>query len=265
MTYDAREISQYGGQPVFCFRFTHNAVTYRWTSADQAISIAVGTFDPAPISCGDFNLGEGGDSGLQEITVRRDNPIAAMMVGYRPVQPVRVEIYAVHRGEAQTILAWKGEVVSHRTAGAQSVLSCAPLLYRLRRKVPAFTFQSQCNHALYRSGCDVVPGTFRVTGVVSTVTADQIEVGAAASKPDGWFNNGYVERSDGSRRFILQHIGDTLTLHWPFADLVSGETVDVYAGCQRTEAICLSKFNNVVNHLGFPRIPTQNPYDGGLV
>jgi len=82
---------------------------------------------------------------------------------------------------------------------------------------------------------------------------------------DGWFNGGWVERANGDRRFVVSHVGDRVTLMSPFlSDLAVLDTVDAYPGCQGTEAVCTSKFNNLPNHLGFARVPGRNPHEGRI-
>lgn len=264
MSYADLETSRYGGKPVECYRFTHVDQTWRWTSADQPVQLSVGQFTPVPISRTGFATSEEDGAGMVEVSVMRDNPVAAMVLPILPVQPITLTIFRAHRGDNEVVLAWQGEVVSGRPQGAQVVLACAPALYPLRNKLPSMTYQTQCNHALYGAGCQVDPSSFRVPALVSVVSGATLTVGAAAAFPDGWFNAGWVQRDNGERRFILGHTGDQLTLHWAFSDLASTEEVDLYPGCDRTEQVCATKFGNLVNHFGFPRIPTKNPFDGSI-
>jgi hypothetical protein len=46
--------------------------------------------------------------------------------------------------------------------------------------------------------------------------------------------------------------------------ILVGDNVTLTAGCDRTRATCVAKFNNLANFMGFPYIPTKNPYSSGL-
>ena len=59
---------------------------------------------------------------------------------------------------------------------------------------------------------------------------------------------------------------NTITLMNPFSSsLAPGEVVNAYPGCQRSEAICVSKYDNILNHMGWARIPTRNPFSGRIL
>ena len=49
-----------------------------------------------------------------------------------------------------------------------------------------------------------------------------------------------------------------------FAIPTLGQTVDVFAGCDHSLAICESKFANVINYGGFPFVPIKNPFNSSL-
>jgi uncharacterized phage protein (TIGR02218 family) len=54
-----------------------------------------------------------------------------------------------------------------------------------------------------------------------------------------------------------------LFLPMPF-DIGGGDTFDIQAGCDKSVATCLSKFNNVINFRGFPYIPGNDKISSGL-
>ena len=60
---------------------------------------------------------------------------------------------------------------------------------------------------------------------------------------------------------IISHDKDTNTivLRYLIPGLVAGESVVVSAGCDKTRSTCQNKFNNLINQLGFPDIPADNP------
>jgi len=264
MTFDSREKSTYQGQPVECFRFSQGSTLWLWTSADKSITLPVGTFAPEVIKCGE--LDEERDDATLEVTVARDNPVAQLFIQSLPVSPVGLTVYKAHRGEEsdyKTRLVG-GRVTSLRFEGAEAVLTCAPLSGALRRRLPLIQFQSLCPWPLYGPGCTVSKAAFKDSILLTSVSTVTLVSSNFASRPDGWFNNGWVEGTNGATMFIVNHVGNTVTLMAPLAGLASGQTVFAYAGCDRTEATCNGKFNNLVNHLGFARIPVRNPYEGSI-
>jgi uncharacterized phage protein (TIGR02218 family) len=131
----------------------------------------------------------------------------------------------------------------------------------LKKRVPGPKYQKPCNHILYDAGCGVDKNLFKVTATLTSVAAETIKAAAFATKPDGWFNAGYIEKGT-ERRMILSHVGDTLTLLNPMAGLVVGDVITAFAGCKRDFADCNTKFNNAPNFFGFEFIPGRNPFNG---
>lgn len=263
MSFDSLEKSQAAGNPVEFFKFVSGARSFWYTSADDEITYLGDLYTPETIVRGSLSQDDEEESGHIEITIPRTNPIAALYVPYTPEPAMALTLYQKHRSDPQ-VIAMAFTVASGRFQGSTCVLTCLPIFEVFRHSYPRNTCQAQCNWALYSAQCGVGRATFLVVGVVTTITGDTIQATAFGTKPDGWFNNGYVERANGERRWVVGHVGATLTLMSPFLDLTVNESVTAYAGCDRTEAVCKSKFNNVLNHLGFARVPNKNPFQTGV-
>jgi uncharacterized phage protein (TIGR02218 family) len=270
VTYDAQEQSRHGGAPIEHFKFSQGATTWRWTSADVADSIADPStsheYSPTYISRGAQDFSQESSSGNLEVRVARDNPIAVLFRAYVPPTPVELTIYRRHRADAERIIAWVGKVVSVVFEEADAVLTCAPISQVFKRLIPILTYQPQCPLALYGVACGVNKDDFKDECTLSDVDGVTLTSADFDAQPDGWFTNGWVERANGERRFVVNHVGAVITVVAPFsADLAAAEVVDAYAGCDRSEATCAAKFGNLDNHLGFARIPTKNPHGGGAI
>jgi uncharacterized phage protein (TIGR02218 family) len=266
MTFDASEKSVYGGRPVECYRFVFGSTTYLWTSADVSVVLpAVGTFSPAIISRGSLEHSKEERSGTLEVTVARDNALAAPFMPYVPGSSVVLTLFRAHRGdEANATPMFSGEVVSVAVKDSEVVLTLAPFDQAFKRQVPLLTCQPRCQWALYGEGCGIDKLSFRDTVVVSSVTGGvQVFSSTFALRADQWYRNGWMDFA-GDIRMIVDHVGNKVTLMSPYPTLAGGHSVFVFAGCDRTEAICASKFNNLVNHLGFPRVPRRNPFVGSV-
>ena len=263
MTYDGRETSQDSGEPIELFRFVYGGTVYTYTSADVEQVRLGETYTPEPIQRTQLELDGESLKGAIEITIPRTNPIAVPFVAYAPEPPITVTVIQQHRGESQELVGdW--EVGQATFEGATVRLSCVPSDAGLRRRIPRNTYQGQCNWALYSAQCGINKDLFKVAATVTVISGLTIQASAFATKPDGWFNNGWVQRANGQRRWVVKHVGAVLTLLSPFVALAVNESVDAYAGCERTEADCATKFSNLVNFLGFPRVPTRNPFGSAL-
>lgn len=75
-----------------------------------------------------------------------------------------------------------------------------------------------------------------------------------------WYLGGMVQYN-GILRLIIGHTGSQITLSRPIEGIAVGESVQIYAGCNRFVYTCTEKFDNLLNFGGFPWIPTTNPFE----
>lgn len=263
--YATFEESPFLGDPIEAFEFTMGASVFRYTSSDASVSILGQTYTPEVIVRTATEFSQEDTAGNVSISVPKGNAVAQMFVAFLPPEPVSITIYRKHRADPEVIVLFIGKVVSINFEGPEATMVCAPVRSLLNKKVPSVVFQSQCNWNLYGTGCGVLKASFKDSGVVGVISGVTVVATVFGTRPDGWFNNGWMELASTDRRFIVRHIGNTVELMNKFVTLTVGQAFDAYPGCDRTEAVCASKFNNLPRHLGFPRIPTRNPYDGSLV
>jgi uncharacterized phage protein (TIGR02218 family) len=242
---------------------------YRWTSGDTIVNLDVPgdgpmNYIPEPIERSQAEYTNEDVSGTITVAVSRFNPVGQMYIAFNPPSPVSLAIYRQHLGDTQFVLAFVGKVVAATFDGADVQLSCAPLTAIFKRNVPRLMFQRECNWALYGPGCTVNKDLFKDNGTLVTVDGRNLSAAVFATHADGWYTGGWIELDDGTKRYITKHVGDTITLQAPFIGLVAGATIHAFAGCDRTETTCDTKFNNLVNHEGFQRLPTRNPFELGM-
>lgn len=253
------------GIPIECYKFVQGATTWRFTSSDRNQTLTDGTFTPEPITRDAQDFSQEDTAQNVAVKVRRDNAVAQLFRSFNPPTPVTLTIYRKHRSATEETVWFVGKVMSCSFVGPEATLACAPISQAFVRRVPSVVFQSQCNWSLYSTPCGVSKASFKTTGTALSVSGAMVRATAFGAKPDGWFNNGWAELPNGERRFIVAHIGDAITLQTSIPSLVVGGTVDAYAGCDRSETTCAAKFSNLANHMGFPRVPTRNPYDGSII
>lgn len=265
MSFDAVEKSVFGGNPVECYRFTMGATEWRFTSADVEITLPTGVYTMESIEREELDFSQEETAANLTVRVPRTNAVAQLFVAYTPVAPVTLVVYRKHRSDAEIITSFPFTVISASFEGPWAVFTCAPFSQTLRARCPSVLHGSRCVWGLYREGCGVNKAAFKDSGVVLTVVADVVTATIFGTRVNGWYKNGWAQNAAGERRFIVEHVGTAITLESAFQNLIIGAAIDAYAGCDRTEATCTSKFANLVNFLGFPRVPQRNPYTQAIV
>jgi len=265
MSFDQYEVSPYSGTPERLFLFTAGNAQWAYTNQGEDTFRGSTAYRPAIIAMGGLvqNLGEGPPT--TEISMDAATPVAQQFVPYQPVHPLAVTVFRRHRDDPDNeyIVELIGEVASASFDEEEQMVtfSCRMVSSNFDRRVPWLVYQRGCNYALYGAGCRVNKELFKVEAAVTSVSGAEILASAFASKPDGWFRNGFVKKnSTGEVRFVLNHAGGLLTLQTPFVDLDPGDTVTAYAGCVRSYNICVNKFNNGPRFVGFEHMPSKNPF-----
>jgi uncharacterized phage protein (TIGR02218 family) len=254
-----------GSARIDLYEFTQGAEAWRKTSADHAVHFRAQDYETCEISSprGIRFTQERNTSSL-EITLPKSDPVAALFIGPLPPNPVGIVVYRAQRQDLEFFVRFSGRVASADFDGALATLKCVSTEAALDRMVPGIVFQSQCNWLWGGTGCGQDPEDYCEEGTVSAVSGFDLHVGLPVSHEDGYFRAGRVRSTAGERRQITSHEGGHLTLNAPFKALAVGETVSLYPGCQRTEADCAAKFNNLIHFMGFPRMPSRNPFTGTI-
>lgn len=272
MSFDALERSIHDGAPIECYAFDSIVgEVIRNTSADEPITLTgpgTGTYATGYIERGPIRESEEDTSGSVEVKVHPAHPVAAAFLVYPPALPIKLSIYRKHRDDAETVLIFSGRIARCTfEASDKSVVAtlfAVPAGPRFVMNVPLLVWQSPCNWVLYGPGCRLDKEAFKTTATVDALDGVTISATEFGAKPDGWFRSGWAETTTGERRSIVSHVGEVITLIAPFQSLAAGATLYAFAGCDRLETTCDTKFDNLVNHLGFPDIPTRDPYRWSL-
>lgn len=267
MSYTDIEDSPAQGHPVELYRFALGPQRWTYTSGQTAVVYLSETYDPAPIRrSGIEQSNEINRSGM-EITLPRDNPLAALFIAAPPEGVMSITLYRFHASDTatETILLWKGRVGVARLSGSELVIKCEPVATSLKRPGLRARYQLICRHALYSAGCGALAATYRVDDTVAAVSGTAVQVAAAASKPDGYFVAGMLTTANAGSRMIVGHTGVNLTLVASMPGLTAGMDVQLYAGCDHAVATCRDRFANLANYGGFPYIPAKNPFTGDAI
>ncbi len=118
-----------------------------------------------------------------------------------------------------------------------------------------------------RCAVNLASATFRHSTSIISVTDSRTFVVSAGSYDDKWFEQGKLTVNSGSASGLtgaVKHDVRTgshrrVTLWHPIrAEIISGDAVQLDAGCDKRAATCRVKFGNLVNFQGFPDMPGED-------
>lgn len=263
MSFDAREKSTFSGEPWECYWWSCGLQNWYHTSGTTARVIGGNTYTPLAITRTEVSQNQEMNSGDITVSIPLDHPVALLFRPYLPPRPVSLVIYRGHAGESQVVTNFIGVVASCPCSETADMV-VVPEGDELKHDFPALTYESQCLRCLFSEGCTLQKINFQTVAVLSEVSGVTLKSPAFAAHPDQYFRGGWGEIGE-SARAIASHVGDTLTITDPVEGLVAGALAYAYPGCSGSEDECLNKFDNIVNHLGFERIPSTNPFGEGGV
>lgn len=279
-TFDLLQAGVATSRPVELFEFGAGATTFRYSGAEDDITLNGETFTAVPISRKAVQRSADSRLSLLTVSIPGDDPIVEL---YSP-NPVPFQLTAkITRIERDETPAPTGRVVfvgfvktiGFSENGRRADLGLISLDSFLVRTLPRFTYQSVCNHQLYDSFCRATAQdhTFvgSCTAVVESASGTRITVtGLGAS---GFVFRGGMASIQGSgdpRMVIAQGSlvtsdEDEVTILRRFNSDPVGRTIELVEGCDHLlNGDCGQKFDVVQNFGGFAWVPTKNFFATGL-
>lgn len=264
MPYTTLETSRDDGAPVELYRFVRGADRWTWTSGDVAVVYLGETYTPTVLQRDEPDQDQQ-RAGPLTLTVPRDNAVAQLFRVFVPPATMGLTVYRAHRDDlADVIPLWQGRVRAVEWRGSEARIQAEPLDAMLDRQALRRAYGLNCQHMLYDLRCKIGAEAFRVSGPLSSLSGTNLTAAIFATQPNGWWVSGYVRVALQDYRMVIAHTGDTVEVLSAFEDLAAGDVIEAFAGCDRTLAVCRSKFANAGNHGGFPWIPLENPFEVGL-
>lgn len=268
MSFVAREVARWLGQPVELYRFTRQTLHWRYTSAETAITVGGETFQPIAISRS--KIVESVERRKRELTITLpvEAAVCANWVPLPPADTVAVALLAWHRGETDTAALWTGRVVQPRFTDTSVELTCQLGLGSVRPRGLQLRWQRGCPLVLYGQGlgmCNLNPASFAEPAVLDSASGATLSAAVWAALPAGRLAGGYVQwtAADGlvHRRTVTAHVGADVTLDYGSTGLSAGDAVTAYHGCAHDYADCASKFNGH-NFGGCTNLPAKDVFSG---
>lgn len=271
MTYASYDQSVEDGSPIECYLFTGTGGTWRYTDADEEVTVDGLVYQPlSGIERTTVEVGSLIDSRMTiDIQLPVDSDLAQKFAFLKTQDSLNVEIRSVHRGSnfaTEWRMEWQGITLFYTSSGRiTSIQTGTAIQSAVQARANSIYYQTTCNHVLFDERCKVLRGDHTTTSVVTAIEGNEITVA-----DDGVANNdlraGEVKNlRTGERRFVLGNSLNVIDIGFPFDDLILGDEVEMVKGCIHTFSECNVKFANLDNFGGFMYVPSSNPFeDGGL-
>lgn len=247
------------------YKFVEGSNVWTYTSGDATENYLGEDFTPLAIGRSETESKNEISKSNIEISVSIDSVLGQRYMN--TVVDANVTLTIWSKQDADYLVAWKGRLASVKPNDATVKLIFESIFTSMRRPGIRRRFQISCGHVLYGRGCKLNKDDFDTAGTATAIdtTGTVVTVGAASSQPDGWYTGGMLRAPDGTLRFIVNHVGSSLTLIRQIESLTiamagGSQSVVIYPGCDRSRETCNSKFNNLPNNGAFPFIPTRNPF-----
>lgn len=249
------------------FKFVENDLTYTLTSADEDEVYNSETYASTPL--GRSKTENKGQLAKENLTIEFDlyNPIAGRWLqgGFK------ITVSCFELNDEGVEIFFKGRLVQIKPEGSKIKAVFESIFTSAKSTSLAFRAQRTCPYVHYGRGCRLNKADFEEAGTATAINELVVTVTEAASFPNGFFKNGILEAPDGSSCYIVNHIGNQLTLIRRFYSLeleiaTNGDTaVKMYPGCDRSLQVCDEVFDNLLNNGAKPYMPTRNPWGGGPI
>lgn len=261
MTFQSQEQSVDQSNPIELFSFAGTIRNFYYTSGSENVNYLGNDYLAISLQCSDLVISDATEKNELKISLPTLNELVQMYGIDIPPPDLSLTIYRLHydTGLAQTWFS--GEVTDITLEGETTTLTVPSIIsVTLASDFPGAFYQGPCGRILYDNRCTVSRALFSVAGTVAAKNSKLTYfIDALNAKPDQWAKGGELV-SGSERRLIRDQIGPQVVVSYPFRDLKVGDSVTVFAGCDRSASTCKDKFSNLINFFGFPYTPSLNPF-----
>lgn len=270
MSFNLREKSPYSGEPVELLEYKYNDGTENTiytTTADRDVVIGGNTYTAIYSKRDPITINGDPDASNNQINIEmpKGSALTNVLLGSDLPSGMTVKIFTVHMNDPdmEKRQIFNGSVVGWSIQHPNIVVGIESFSKGLERMAMTSRIQRGCRHVLYRPGCFVSKSNFEVSVSVIAVNNKNVTV-SDHGKPDGWFAGGIIQIG-GMQRFIVRHIGNTMTVSDAMVSLTAGAKAKLYAGCDRSSSTCLNKFDNLLNYGGVDFMPGVSAFEGNPI
>lgn len=268
------ENSQQDGLPIECYKFTHGNTNFMYTSHCEDVNLIITenglrrteSYFADYIERDTLKPCSKDDSASLIVSVSKDNPVAMLYQGAPPETPVTLLLHRFHKQDAEKY----DTLFCGRVSQAGFEDSVCKLTIKqenwLSKELPKGKKSFFCNNVIYDKDCKLSKAAYQVDFMIDSVSGLSIKSTTFATYPNGYFNGGIMKHGDNVR-MVATHIGDTITLRYPFPATPRNYAA-AFPGCDHLFKTCALKYGNTLNFTGCPYVPptdpTKNPTGGGV-
>lgn len=232
-----------------------------YTSCDVTISFDGNDYEPSPIKRGSVRFNSELEAQTMKFTTSYLNGNTSEFITTNPIQPLWISVVKTFHDrvtdEGEVVFIGQIKTVSFK--GVQAEATCVGFEHYLKKIIPLWRYQINCNHTVFDTNCALTKSSYLTSAVVDVSWDGQhLTSTSFGSQASGYFIGGEVVYGSESRT-IIDHSGNIVRLMYKFKTLETGETVLAYPGCDGRPETCRDKYDNILNFLGFPFIPEENP------
>lgn len=259
----ADETSVEDSVPLEGYEIVLPAVTYRLASGIQDVIIGGFRYTASPIAR--TEIGVPCIEAAEDITMLL--PVSHQfaqryLANGTPPKRIIVQVWRQQKRSGQAEAVWRGAVTQLDCEGDVAKFTVAAVTGEHgQRLLPTVTVGRLCPHILYDAMCRLNAEDFKITATVSSISGRVATVSTIDGHADGHFARGnFRHLTSGEEMLIVSQVGTAITLQFPIVGMEVGDSVELFAGCALDVITCHVKFNNKVNHGGFPQLPRGNPF-----
>jgi len=162
---------------------------------------------------------------------------------------------------AGLVTLFYGRVVEVDVGRTQATIKANTHLELLNLQWPWRLFQPGCARTLFDAGCTLSKSSSSFYDDCQVVAGSSLHVlKTNCGRPNGWASLGTLTFTSGTLKdqsfAIKAQGGGTFDLLVPLPSLpAANDGLRVYAGCDKTQATCKTKFNNLQHFAGHPYVP----------
>lgn len=244
--------------------------TLRWTSCDMPVVWSGITYTPVPIERSEIRSVMGIEVSTLSLTVYPTDDMLvadnAFLIACK-VGALDGALLMLQRGFFSgftnpcigVLHQFEGTISVESANGLEALLSVRDFLSLFNTEMPRSSYSPSCNNTLYDTGCAINRASRAIFGTVQSGSTRQI-INHTLSQAAGYFNYGVLEFLTGVNAgvsiTVSKHLSATLGLAIPLKSIPdTGDTFNVYPGCDRTLDTCKNTFDNVIKFRGQPWIP----------
>lgn len=250
-------------KPVDLYKIWRQDESQYWyyTSGDAPITYSGVEYTPATLERSGISYDQKLEVTTMDIQAAYiDTPVIEYIV-QNPIKGIWVSVQRVFRDQdpVETSVIFIGQIKKVSFQGAAAKIQCVGFEHFLQMSVPTWRYQITCNLKLYDDKCKIVKNNYKtVTSGTLDATGFVFTSAAFALEDDGYFTGGVIEFGNDART-ITAHTGANITLIYKMTELEDNSTVAVYPGCDLRIETCRDNYDNVINFMGTPFIPVDNP------